>query len=392
MKKLLLLTTLTTLLTTGCYSPNKTTLKETGNNQIVYKPASQMLNDSASALLKELITSKNYSTNPLVRRNILCGPYLWKQIKNKETFAGAKGAQVQIFSDGALLEGKVLWEEKVDSLLDYCFSGVDESSLTIRKLNESEIRVYWAYISFDIEEPIFMVEAGEKKYLVDFAQDTLGLFWFDDFSTLGVTFSEYSHELIEPISELNLPVGIFDLSLEVRRDLPDSVFVLLPFVSGNLFFTKRPTANALELMVLENSDIRIPLDSSLFDGKVGPDTKNQLFGQLGLRIMPEDTRFGRFGSYCGRIENGKMDDFGEMIMFWNDIRKEGFLLCYFDRPCKIEGFMSQQNVVLDIEVQKPGFYCIGNEKLSDGKTLMKEMDPPSEAFYFVGIAKENQKW
>jgi len=392
MRELLLLSFFASCLTIGCYSAGQGTLKRTGENRIVYKPASEALNDSASALLKELVTSKNYTTNPLIRRNILCGPYLWKKIKNMETFQNAKGAQVKGFSDGIMLESKVLWDEKVRSLLEYCFSELDESSLIIRKLNESEIRVYWAYISFDIEEPIFMIEAGKKKYVVDFATDTLGLFWFDDFSTLGIDHSEFDHKVIEPISELSLPVGIFDLSLELGRDLPDSVFILLPFLSGNLFFTDRPSSNVLELMVSKNNRIRIPLDSTIFEGKTGPDSKNGLFDQLGLRISPEGTKFGRFGSFCGRFDKGKMDDFGEMIMFWDDTKREGFLLCYFDRPCKVEGYMTQQNIVVDIEVQKPGFYCIGNEKLADGKTLMKEIDPPSEAFYFVGIAKERQKW
>ena len=187
-------------------------------------------------------------------------------------------------------------------------------------------------------------------------------------------------------------MGIFDLSLEYHTNIPDSVFVLLPFLGGNLFFTDRPSSNVHELMVSSNSRVQIPLDTLIFQGKDGPGTKNELFEQLELRISPEDTRFGRFGSYCGRYDKGKMDDFGEMIMFWNNSKKDGFLLCYFDRPCKVEGFIAQKSLVIDIVIEKPGFYCIGNEQLPDGKTFMKEVNPPAEGFYFIGIAKERQKW
>ena len=326
MKRLMLyLSLMFAILFIGCYSAG---LNKSTSNRIVYKPASQTLNDSAMTLLHQLIINKNYSQNPIVRKQILCGPYLWNKIKDFPIFQNAKGAQVMINVDGTLLEGKVLWDDKMISLLEYAFRGNNEDQLNIRKLNESEIKIYWTYISFDIDEPIFMVETGNKKFIVDFNKDTSGLelFWLDDFTGRGLNHGDFEHNGIEPITSLDLPVSIFNLSLEQRNNVPDSLYVLLPFIGGNLFFTDRPLSNVMELAVSQNSKVQIPLDSTIFINKQGPETKNQLFNDFGLRITPEETKFGRFGSYCGRVDKGKMKDFGEMIMFWNNINREGFLV------------------------------------------------------------------
>jgi hypothetical protein len=375
----------------GCYPAG---INQTTGNSIVYKPASQIVNDSAMALLRRLIINKNYAQNPIVGKQIVCGPYLWNRISNFPSFRNVKGARVMLNVDGTLLEGKVLWDDKLISLLEYAFNGQNNDLLTIRKLNEHEIKIYWTYISFDIEEPIFMVETGSKKYIVDFTKDTSGLklFWLDDFTGRGMNHGDFEHKGIEPITSLDLPVSIFDQSFEQRNDLPDSLYALLPFIGGNLFFSDRPSSNVMELAVSGKNRVQIPLDAAIFINNQGPETKNQLFTDLGLNISPEETKFGRFGSYCGRVDKGKRKDFGEMIMFWNNSNREGFLVCYFDRPCKIEGDIAQNNIVMDILIEKPGFYCIGNEKLLDGKTLMKEINPPEAAYYFIGIAKERQKW
>ena len=53
--------------------------------------------------------------------------------------------------------------------------------IQIRKPNFSEIQYFWSEICFDIEEPLFIAEIGNKKLLVNFivTDGKLEPFWFD---------------------------------------------------------------------------------------------------------------------------------------------------------------------------------------------------------------------
>lgn len=43
--------------------------------------------------------------------------------------------------------------------------------VTVRKLNDQELDWYWSCISWDIEEPVFVLENAEHRVLIDFAED-----------------------------------------------------------------------------------------------------------------------------------------------------------------------------------------------------------------------------
>ena len=50
----------------------------------------------------------------------------------------------------------------------------------IRKLKENELQYYWAIISFDIDEPLLIVETKDHKYILNILKDSMKLMWLDE--------------------------------------------------------------------------------------------------------------------------------------------------------------------------------------------------------------------
>ena len=55
-----------------------------------------------------------------------------------------------------------------------------EGSVRIRKLTAKELALIWFYISWDITEPIFVVERGGRSFVADFTDDARSLYWFEE--------------------------------------------------------------------------------------------------------------------------------------------------------------------------------------------------------------------
>lgn len=56
------------------------------------------------------------------------------------------------------------------------------SAPRIRKLTSEEISIIWFYIGWDLNEPIFAVEQGNRKFIVNFNSDGESLFWIEEIS------------------------------------------------------------------------------------------------------------------------------------------------------------------------------------------------------------------
>ncbi|MCB1682080.1 MAG: hypothetical protein H6858_10060 [Rhodospirillales bacterium] len=52
----------------------------------------------------------------------------------------------------------------------------------IRKLSREDMVVVWFFIGWDFDEPIFLVEDDNKKYVFDFDSTGQNLFWIDEIS------------------------------------------------------------------------------------------------------------------------------------------------------------------------------------------------------------------
>jgi hypothetical protein len=57
---------------------------------------------------------------------------------------------------------------------------INGEKFIIRKLNERELQYYWAVISFDIDEPLLIVETSTHKYILNILKKNLKLMWLDE--------------------------------------------------------------------------------------------------------------------------------------------------------------------------------------------------------------------
>ena len=170
---------------------------------VTYIPAKEQINDAARELLKERFKADatDEDVHALFDNYLSCGPSLWCDLKDDEGLAkltnGKLHLVIPIRDQGRvvrheILDGKVF--QKSDEVLVFWKAFVKRAefeNLKIRKLNPLELRVFWWMISFDITEPVFMMESEKHQYLVMFTppradrpNEKLKICWIDDFQDL----------------------------------------------------------------------------------------------------------------------------------------------------------------------------------------------------------------
>ena len=149
-----------------------------------YKKATEELNRSAKELLELALAqeSRDLDVNVIFGKGaIMCGPFLWTLIGDESSFRGATPVSLNV--DGSVFDGRgitkedqkrLLWERLTSKLKG-------REAATIRKANSAEISFFWAMIPFDIEEPLFIADFGDRKLLMNFAikDGKPRLFWLD---------------------------------------------------------------------------------------------------------------------------------------------------------------------------------------------------------------------
>ncbi len=165
-------------------------------NGITYLEASAEVNEKAIQALKKLFSGKSTDKEvlSLLENNTLwCGPYLWGKIKNNETMSKLDKGKVNLQAPVLDNEGNIIRMDKYEGQLFQTEDEVlafwkvfsdqtDFSDLKIRKLNPKELKIYWAMISWDITEPLFILESKKHKILATFTSPSeLKITWFDDY-------------------------------------------------------------------------------------------------------------------------------------------------------------------------------------------------------------------
>lgn len=144
---------------------------------IVYHYADNKIVENAKKLITENLKTDNYS---LLQSNLMIGPELWKRFKNIQKLNVIKEGKVIIHSDNVELDGKMsqdlndskkIWDELKKEV---------NNDFIIRKADENELKYYWSVISFDIDEPLLIVETKTHKYILNLLKDNLKLMWLDE--------------------------------------------------------------------------------------------------------------------------------------------------------------------------------------------------------------------
>jgi hypothetical protein len=56
---------------------------------------------------------------------------------------------------------------------------INGRNFMLRKATPKELQYYWSVISFDIDEPLIIVETGEERYILNISPKTHKLLWLD---------------------------------------------------------------------------------------------------------------------------------------------------------------------------------------------------------------------
>ncbi|MFA7231860.1 MAG: hypothetical protein WC071_11375 [Victivallaceae bacterium] len=176
-----------------------------------YKETTDEINNAAKSLALSRFSAdtRNEDILSLFGPMLICGPGLWRNIKMDRAVSkldkGKAQFQVPVLaSDGTIqridkLEGKLF--QSPDEILVFwkAFSQrIDFSNLKARKLNENELRIFWAMIPFNITEPLFILESKKNKVLVVFTSpEKLKIMWIDDYQHLTIKKPIISNKMYE---------------------------------------------------------------------------------------------------------------------------------------------------------------------------------------------------
>jgi hypothetical protein len=143
---------------------------------IVYKKTTESKNMEAVEYIKYIIFGNTFTKN--LSKAIMVGPYLWQSLKDIEEFSSKPTMQViynvPMNGKNIKMNGAVIRFEEKTELLIMAFNGLlnDRKNIKIRKINENELKYYWAICSYDLEEPILVIETDlGEKYIFDINDD-----------------------------------------------------------------------------------------------------------------------------------------------------------------------------------------------------------------------------
>lgn len=180
---------------------------------VTYKYADNKVIEKAKKLVRENLSDKpNYK---ILQSTLIIGPELWKRFKDSKEIHKIEEGNVDFHVDDLILKGKmtqdlddakIVWDELRKEITE---------SYTIRKATENELKYYWSVISFDIDEPLLILETKSHNYILNLLKDDLKLMWLDEAPTVEYVATKpkmvtyQNGEEVETISE-----GIKETKLE----------------------------------------------------------------------------------------------------------------------------------------------------------------------------------
>jgi hypothetical protein len=129
-------------------------------------------------LIKELSDSASYSLNNGLT---IVGPQLWYRYSQIPELNNIPNGNVTIRFNNKAYPGKMLQDEEgFKKVWKQLISDIKNEKFIIRKATNKELVYYWAVISFDIDEPLLIVETTVHRYLFNFSPKDLKLLWIDE--------------------------------------------------------------------------------------------------------------------------------------------------------------------------------------------------------------------
>ena len=145
---------------------------------VVYKYCDNKIIEKAKKLIRE-----NLSDNPnykLLQKTLIIGPELWKRFKDNKKIQKIEKGNVDFHVDDLILKGKITQDLNDAKIVWDEFGKEITADYIIRKANENELKYYWSVISFDIDEPLLIIETKSHNYILNILKDDLKLMWLDE--------------------------------------------------------------------------------------------------------------------------------------------------------------------------------------------------------------------
>lgn len=150
---------------------------------IVYNYCSDKIIDKTKKMITSNIAdSTDYS---LLQKTLIVGPVLWSRFKEYKKIQTIEKGKVSFHVDDLILEGKMSQDINDSKIIWNEFRKEITENYIIRKANEQELRYYWSVISFDIDEPLLIVETKNHNYILNVLKKDLKLMWLDEVPPLN---------------------------------------------------------------------------------------------------------------------------------------------------------------------------------------------------------------
>lgn len=144
-----------------------------------YKYTSASKIQEAKKLIKQdLADSSSYQ---LSGASLIIGPALWHRYQHIPAISQIKEGNATFHLGSQTLDGK-LSQSVADTRTIWAVLRRELAGqpYTIRKATEKELQYYWAVISFDIEEPLLIIDARQHRYILNIVPKSMQLLWLDE--------------------------------------------------------------------------------------------------------------------------------------------------------------------------------------------------------------------
>lgn len=214
---------------------------------IVYNYCNNKIVEKAKKLISDNLSANN--DYKILQNTLIIGPELWKRYKNNEKIQKIEKGKVEFHVDDLILDGKMSQDINDSKIIWDEFKNEVSQDYKIRKANEAELKYYWSVISFDIDEPLLIVETKEHNYILNILKKDLKLMWLDEAPKENENNTKIGFKKYQNGEEINT-------------------------ISKGIKETK------LEKVVLLSSDEELKENSSIEDIKLIIDKTNEVFDEL----------------------------------------------------------------------------------------------------------------
>lgn len=146
---------------------------------VVYKYCDSATYEKAKVILmQELTKQPTYELNGSI---MFIGPVLWARFQKVKELKKIEGGNVTLLIDGTKIPAKMT--QSVDDskkVWDALRNEIGTQEFKLRKATYQELQYYWSVISFDIEEPLIVVETKEHNYILNLSPKDMKIIWLDE--------------------------------------------------------------------------------------------------------------------------------------------------------------------------------------------------------------------